>query len=197
MNKTLLYIVGTLILLVIAWMLLIRAYFPVSFNFSLPLENVAAVGAAQNVGTTTISARYGGSLSVRNFLKDPDMVKVISLQVDSTFPEPDYSLGSLPYGVDGFATTSSLVPVPDSLTRGYEMLYLSSQKTFSIFIYKEPIGQVRQKMTQDLEERLGLSASDICNVLAFVWITPLANKLYLQKNVGFPGCPLAVVLPTN
>lgn len=137
-----------------------------------------------------------GEITVRNFLSDADVIKTTPTAMsDDVTSLPFYSLGMQPYGDSNvFASSSTSLP-PTALEKGYEINFEPHTRAFTIFIFKEPIGEVRRAMTNDLAQRLGVEAHDLCNLVAYVWVSPLANKLFTARNIGFSGCAGAPVFP--
>lgn len=70
----------------------------------------------------------------------------------------------------------------------YEINYLSSDHTFTVVLAKEPIGEMRRKAADDLAQRLGVSASDLCALDALVVAPRWVSDYYADQNLGFPGC---------
>ncbi len=205
MNTTLKYLFAAslaVIIGVLAWLFLAKpSHAPTTGTATttpaLPSAgSVPASGGTASGGVapgTTVTTQDGTTLSVQDFTSASDVVSVPAYTRSGVAEEPYYSLGSLLLG----EATSSGSELPTALTRGYEMLYFPDEGAFSIFIYREPIGAMRLQMAQDLARRLGITQAQLCSLVAYVRISPLANQSYVGENVGFPGCPGAVDLPTN
>lgn len=147
--------------------------------------------AAQTPAEKQITVAGAGA--VRDFSADTDVVPVTSITRQGNPSETYYSLGAAPYEPASVATSSATVP--SALDKGYEILYFPSNTSFSIFLYKEPVSDVRKAMAADLAKRLDIPDTALCNLAAFVWVSPSANTFYSGKNVGFPGCAGAVHFP--
>lgn len=131
-------------------------------------------------------------LSVRDFISDDDVIKFD----DEKLGEVYYSLGSIPYVLYNAALNEEVYSrIPTSEERGFEIQYYTSTETFQIFIYREPISEVRRQMANDLLGRLGIAQNELCSVIASVRVVKSANEFYSGRNLGFPGCPGATKLP--
>jgi hypothetical protein len=207
MNRAIIYMAGIVLLLLFLGSVVFFGLFPGtsgSPQTNTPVENpfggtgasgFPAPSGGTGVETPASISTQGGSVKARDFLKDPDVVKVTPEAKFGAQNEPYYLLGSLPYGYEGTVATTSLVSIPDPVALGYEIQYLPSQNSFSIFIYREPIEATREKMAADLAKRIGVYAGDLCSLFAIVRVAPIASPLYGDKNVGFPDCPGATEIP--
>jgi len=74
----------------------------------------------------------------------------------------------------------------------YEVFYLPLDQSFSVVLLKEPIGEIRRKVADDMKNKLGVSSKDLCALIAEVTVPYFVNDFYSTKNLGFPGCPGAV-----
>ncbi|TSD05418.1 MAG: hypothetical protein Greene07147_739 [Parcubacteria group bacterium Greene0714_7] len=74
----------------------------------------------------------------------------------------------------------------------YEFGYIPDEQRIYVYIYKEPIGEIRRKSTDNLMQRLGLSEKDICTLDILVVAPRWVSEYYADKNLGFPGCPGAI-----
>ncbi|MEK7063757.1 MAG: hypothetical protein AAB955_03665 [Patescibacteria group bacterium] len=148
-------------------------------------------GGAVSSKTFVVASAKGGTMEVRNMYEDPDTLMITSPRATSSVY---YSLGSAPLTeIDGMGTTTP--GTLSALERGFEILYFPEEGSFSIALLKEPIAETRRSMVIDLEQRLGISGSDLCDLVAEVLVAPAASQFYAYKNVGFPGCPGATRLP--
>lgn len=207
MNKKLLIGLGILFAIIGIAVAFVFTRSPAPVNPTPPAATLPSAGSAPSSGTVDVGTQNGSpnvtfsvagpkgsSISVRDFVSDADVVSVATTSRSGVEAAPYYSLGSLPYGVAPSLATESL---PSSVNRGYEILYFPDSKVFSIFLYAEPIGATRLRMQQDLEQRLSVSAAQLCNLVSYVRVSPLANVFYAGKNIGFSGCPGAMTLPLN
>ena len=208
MNKAWLYIVGVLALLFLGGVVVFQysaapAQTPAGTDTNATQTYGGSQGsvfrgtpAIQGQGTQAASEKQitvAGAGAVRDFSKDTDIVPITSITRQGNPSEMYYSLGTAPYEPSSVGTSSATVP--SALDKGYEILYFPSNTSFSIFLYKEPVSDVRKAMAADLAERLNIPDTALCNLAAFVWVSPRANTFYSGKNVGFPGCPGAVKFP--
>jgi hypothetical protein len=140
-------------------------------------------------------AALGGTMRVRNFLADSDVIRVSPITRGGTEADDYYVLGSQPY--ENVASTTPKRPtLPAAETRGYQIDFFPTEGTFTIFIYREPVGPMRDLAAADASKRLGISTTKLCRIIAVVWISGLADssRTYAGKNVGLPHCPGAYPL---
>jgi hypothetical protein len=212
MNKTTYLIAGIVILLVALGSIVFFAFtgtstpspfgggtLPDTNPFGGPVTSFPTNGTNHPPSTAEPDiaiAGKSGQLQVRDFQKDADVVSAMPAGKQGIQADTYLVLGSMPYEPVAATTTATSSPaLPDALSHGYEIQYFPEEQSFSIFIYKEPIGDVRKAMASDLADRLGISLSDLCNLYAIVRIAPIANTHYAGGNVGFPQCPGATLFP--
>lgn len=159
-------------------------------NFTQPRPGQTTTGTT-TVETTEVTLGDLKPALVRNFLKDADSIPMIDEQTGEVY----FSIGSLPEYGSTTASEARLASIPFSEERKYEMLYFPSTGSFIIFIFSEPIAELRRTMTTDLATRLGVSDQEVCYVLATVRVTASANQFYSGRNIGFSGCKNADKLP--
>jgi hypothetical protein len=62
-------------------------------------------------------------------------------------------------------------------------------------IYQEPVGEVRKAAMDDLASKLGIGGINLCALAVDVNVYYETSPLYAARNIGFPGCPGATMLP--
>lgn len=147
--------------------------------FSDPKSNTIAPTSNRNNQTVTGSApstisirTLNGFVDVRDFTKDVDVR--ITTEGDSFY---------IAYPAEGASTYQTLE---------YEIDYIPNEQRISVLIYKEPIGEIRLKIANDLTQRLSVSPLELCALDVLVVAPRWVNDYYADKNLGFPGCPGAV-----
>ena len=88
--------------------------------------------------------------------------------------------------ISGFTAGS---PSPEIESSPYVITYIAQDKSFTISLFKEPIGETRKAAETELLSKLGISEAAACN-LRYVVLTPWwVNSFYSGKNLGFSFCP--------
>jgi len=77
----------------------------------------------------------------------------------------------------------------------YQIFYTDSDLSFTITLYKEPIGQYRKQAEQELMQKLGTNETIMCNLNYTVATVNGLEPAYDGVNLGFSFCPGATVLP--
>lgn len=80
-------------------------------------------------------------------------------------------------------------------TTPYLIMYIESTRFFTIELVQEPIGEARTQAELYLEQRLGLSPSDLCKLNYTLSVPVSVSQEYAGRNLGFSFCPGATVLP--
>ncbi len=120
--------------------------------------------------TITVPARGTGSpITVADFIHN-----------GVTVPDPS-NVGN--YYLTSFSSTE------------YAISYNSSTQFFTIALEQEPIGQARRDAEQALQQALGISSSQLCNLNYYLGTDDHTNSTYAGKNLGFSFCPGATLLP--
>lgn len=132
-------------------------------------ENQGAVGAPK--GTIPIRTLDGFS-NVRDFTKDAD----VGMTVEG----------------DAFYITSPSDIALSERDLEYEISYIPDEQRLIAAIFREPIAEVRLKISAELTKRLGVSTIELCALDILVVVPRWANDYYADTNLGFPGCPGAV-----
>lgn len=153
----------------------------VQTNVGLPVADqttfTQTVGGTQQADRLPLAVMGGGTIVVNNFLKDP--------QTAQNPLNRDYF--GLNYSIDqrGSAITQS----------PFIIMYIASTQYFNIELLQEPLGQVRELAQQYLEQRLGISAFDLCRLNYTVGTPSNVSQLYGGINLGFSFCTGATKLP--
>lgn len=125
--------------------------------------------AVPNAASTISVRTLNGFVDVRDFTKDVGVAT--TTEGDSFY---------VAYPAEGVSAYKKL---------DYEIDYIPSEHRISILIYKEPIGDIRRQVSDDLAKRLGVSPLELCALDVLVVAPRWVNEYYADKNLGFPGCP--------
>ena len=141
---------------------------------SLPVaQNTSPDGTSRPVSYVS----SGDTLFVNNFLENAD-----------TYSDPVnpgyYSLG---YPLNQTTTGTSSPP--------YLIMYIKTTQFFTIELLQEPIGETRTQVELFLEQRLGLTQNDLCELNYTISAPVSVSQEYAGRNLGFSFCPGATVLP--
>ncbi len=124
--------------------------------------------SAGNSSTKLLEVRTaGGSVMVKDFTKSSDVAS----------------------STDNFSVSYPKGTEPGTLEAEYQIYFFPFDKSILVSILKEPIGEIRRKAADDLAARLGVSAKDLCKLVAEVDIPRGVNDFYTGMSLGFPGCP--------
>jgi hypothetical protein len=165
------------------------------------LNMPAATPSTQNVGTTStggitsnpstvvvpgtsqpgtqtgsafvVASQSSGSVEVQDFTKDPDT------KTSPNIPGAYFLAG----GLD---------PVETGAT--FSIMYVESDKSFTISLLQEPLGEVRRQAEASLLKKLNISEAAACNLLYTVLVPVRVNEYYAGKNLKFSFCPGAEAL---
>lgn len=140
-----------------------------TYSSALGNENQDTVGTP--AGTISIHALDGFS-NVRDFTKDVD----VGMTVEG----------------DAFYITSPSDITLSERDLEYEISYTPDEKRIVVAIFREPIGEVRRKVSSELAKRLGISSMELCALDVLVIAPRWVSDYYADTNLGFPGCPGAV-----
>lgn len=145
----------------------------------LPIVGPTPVPAS-NAGVTTVPtqklslpAADGGTITVDNFLNSPDTA---ADPVNQGYYSLNYS-------------------IPAATSSPYLITYIASTHYFNIELLQEPLGQTRELAQQYLEQRLGISASDLCKLNYTISAPSSVSSFYGGVSLGFSVCPDAITLP--
>ncbi|MFA5876869.1 MAG: hypothetical protein WC880_00700 [Candidatus Paceibacterota bacterium] len=154
-------------------------YFSSLLPFSNSKESSATLSSDQDTQNDimktsgTIPLRtLSGVIEVRDFTKDIDV---------ATTSEGDAFLIAFPKEFE-FSDTDLQ----------YEISYVPDEQRIYLSIFKEPIGDIRRRASDDLMQRLRVSLHELCTFDTLVVAPRWVNQYYADKNLGFPGCPGAV-----
>ncbi len=148
-----------------------------SVTNSFPLSQTSSTqtsGSNSSDQLLTVKTTTGSTVAVKNFEISPSTVK-------------DPSNQGYYYLSGGANVVTSKAP--------YQIFYDSQYDYFGITLYKEPLGQYRQQAELELEQALGLTQDQMCDLNYDISAGPGINDLYSSENVGFSFCPGAVALP--
>jgi hypothetical protein len=147
-------------------------------NISVPGGNNTVV-AGNNSSTTLVQDKItlpldsGKTAQVRDFFQYP------TTKQDPSNPSNYHLTGAV-----GLAQKDT----------AYSIVYSKKDQSFTIGIWKEPVGDIRQQAERDLQEKLGLQEPIMCRLRYTVLIPNDVNAVYIGKNIGFSFCPGATAL---
>lgn len=78
---------------------------------------------------------------------------------------------------------------------GFEILYSSTDGSFTISIEKKPLSVYREKASQYFLQLFNVSQLDACKLHVLVGVPAEVDQKLAGKNVGFSFCPDSVTLP--
>lgn len=140
-------------------------------NATLPSSQGTQTDMLKTTGTIPVQT-LGGVMEARDFTKDSDV---------ATTTEDDAFFVAVPKEFE-FSDTGLQ----------YEFGYIPDEQRIYVFLYTEPIGEIRRKATDDLAQRLNLSAKELCTLDVLVIAPRWVSEYYVDTNLGFPRCPGAV-----
>ncbi len=151
------------------------AFVPTSTTTTtLPIAQNTVVATTTSAYAFSVPSTDGKIIPTRNFLSDSSVAK----------DEGDETYYALSGGLDPSQTGSP-----------YQIGYDGDTQTFYILLYKNPVDQYRLQAQQELEQKLGISAQDMCRLDAFVVTMPGVADAYLHTNLKFSFCRGATALP--
>lgn len=119
----------------------------------------------------------GATLTVRNFINDPDTVA-------DPQNEGYYHLGEH-FPLDG----SPVETYPP-----FTIMYVVQTQYFNISLTSEPISKARSDAEQYLLTHLGLSEEQLCQIDYMVSVPYFINQFYTSQDLRFSFCPGSVPL---
>jgi uncharacterized membrane protein YdfJ with MMPL/SSD domain len=132
-------------------------------------------GSTKSSGSgMTVQSLTGQNIQVNDFLHDP-----------ATQKDPSNANS---YYLSGLFTLSNKNPP-------YSIEYVTSNQSFTIGLWTEPLKQTRQAAEQDLMSKLGITQQEMCQLRYYVSVPYSISPIYEGKNLGFSFCPGAVNLP--
>ncbi len=180
MNKIffiILLFAGIVLGVLLLWYFFLRIGEPaqeVPTNVGLPIAPQYAVPASDSKPIQgqqlTLVAPNGGTVTVLNFLDDPETVADPN---NSGYYNMGYSVGTSPYLIT----------------------YIASTQYFNIVLLQEPIGQTRELAEQYLKQHLGISNSDLCRLNYTIGAPTFVSGFYGGASLGFSFCLGATKLP--
>ncbi|MDB5190143.1 MAG: hypothetical protein JWN49_469 [Parcubacteria group bacterium] len=140
-------------------------------------------GVATGTSTgMTINGQNGTVIATKNFIDNGITIK------DVENPGTYLVAGQLGYCLPN-------IPCTAAANAEFNILYDSNANQFIIALLTEPLGRARKDAQAFLAKTLGLSNSDLCSLKYYITTTYTVNETYAGDNLGFNGCPGAVVLP--
>jgi hypothetical protein len=185
MNKKLLIILGTTIA-AIGFLVLIFIIFW-NTNTQSPTRGEQGIrtstgvtfptpGAGNNpVDTIPITIENGESLQIKDFIHDPETAED---SVNAGY----YHLGR--HFIDGVGEN-----IP------YTIDYIDTTDFFNIVLYQEPIAASRKAAEQYLMLHLGISQSQMCELIYTVSVPHTVSEFYTSQDLRFSFCPGSVSIP--
>lgn len=143
-----------------------------------PYTDVLPLGGV--TGGLTLASVDGGTIGVKDFLKDP---ATVADQVIKGY----YYLG--------YHTAEGLSDPTATDTPPYVISYTADTQYFNVALLREPIGAVRKEVEQYLALHLGISETELCRLKYMVSTPERVNATFASRNLGFSQCPGAAVLP--
>lgn len=141
---------------------------------SIPSNNTVTTGSVPTPGTTqtalSVQGINGATIAIKDFI-----------HASSTVVDPN-NQGQ--YFLNNTGKQKSVVP--------YNILYVAADQSFTIALLQEPIGDSRRQAESALQNSLGISESDMCNLRYRVLVSHSVNSYYSGKNLGFSFCPDAI-----
>lgn len=171
MTKILFWTFGTVITLVIVF-LFVQTFWG---SETPPLDEYTDLPAQPGGGN---GAPVGSSGSP-GFLNSPAVT-----------PDPNnaghYFIGPHPYVGVPDPTASENIP--------YLIVYSENDNSFTIGLQQEPIAETRRAAERLLQQELGLSEAQMCDLNATVSVPYYVNQRFAGADLKFSFCPNAVVL---
>lgn len=127
----------------------------------------------QTAASLLVASVSGGTVSVIDFTKDPDT------KTTSNIPDSYFLSG----GLDPSESGSS-----------FSIMYVSTDQSFTISLWQEPLGDVRRQAEAALIRKLGISQEVACALRYTVLVPYKVNPYYAGKNLGLSFCPGAEAL---
>ena len=128
----------------------------------------------QSSSSTTSQQQNGtGALTAKDFLHASD-----------TYADPN-NAGQ--YFLAGTGKNASSSPP-------YNILYVAADQSFTVALLSEPLASVREQAQAALQNSLGISQGDMCNLRYTVLVPQEVNPYYSGQNLGFSFCTGSVAL---
>ncbi|MDO8407703.1 MAG: hypothetical protein Q7S95_00495 [bacterium] len=171
MSKPAIIISGVVAVLLIA--ILAFFFYPSSVPTSNPTSGSgqSSLPVAGSSATTSGTPGSTTSPSIESLLQSPDTIKL---------GPDDYLL----------AETASRFE-----SQEYQITYHVPDKTYTVSLATEPLGETRQNAEQRFLSLLAVTEDQACALHVNVTTFYSVNQQYAGKNLGFSFCPGATVLP--
>ncbi len=151
----------------------------VSTGGTVNVPSQTSSSTSSGVATKPLSSPDGGSVAVKDFLKDPATVK-------DPLNKGHYFIGPHPReGVEDATASDN----PE-----YVIEYSDADQSFTISLMQEPLAQTRLDMEKYLMNKLGISQSDMCHLNYLVSVPTTVNTYYAGYSLGFSFCADSVAL---
>lgn len=154
-------------------------YFFIPKQVSLPGGTQGSVSFPQADDTVPVQTPKDGSLSVNDFLSDPQTV-------EDPNNEGHYYLGShFPLG----EVTEPVTP-PE-----YVIEYSASTNLFNVGLFSQPLATARLHAEEQLMQELNITQEQMCSLNYMVSTPTWISETYGGVSLGFSFCPGSVDLP--
>lgn len=179
MNKNIVIIFGILTVL----LLVVLIFFTLSKNSEAPVNQgnnfptTTPVVPAPTATTLMLSLSSGGTVPVKNFLRDTETV------TDATNKGYYYLGNHIPQDTS--------TPPPNL---PYVIEYIESTQYFNISLLREPLADSRIQAEQYMLEHLGISKENMCKLKYTVSVPNFVNTTLAGGSLGFSFCPGAIKL---
>jgi hypothetical protein len=153
---------------------------------STSVSTSPSTSAASATSTTLlVPTRWGGYTGVEDFLHNGETVP------DTVNPGRYYLAGSI-----GYCLADGTCP-SGYKTSDFTITYSASTGVFNVTLLTNPLSTAREEAQTFLTSRLGATQNQMCNLLYYVWVSPLLDTtgIYGGVNVGWSFCPGETTLP--
>lgn len=147
-----------------------------------PVSTTTATTGGE-VDTLELPASGGGSVVVKDFINNGSTIP------DTANPGRYLLAGDLGYCPEG-SNACKAAPAENFL-----VYYNSDEQSFTIALTDEPLGEARRAAERFMEETLGITKPQLCQLVYYVGVDSYTNEQYAGKNLGFSFCPGATKLP--
>ncbi len=127
----------------------------------------------QTAASLLVGSVSGGTVSVTDFTKDPET------KTTPNIPDSYFLSG----GLD-----------PNTTGASFSIMYVSTDQSFTISLWQEPLGEVRRQAETELLKKLGVAQGVACGLRYTVLVPYKVNPYYAGKNLGLSFCPGAEAL---
>ncbi|MDB5244913.1 MAG: hypothetical protein JWN90_18 [Parcubacteria group bacterium] len=146
---------------------------------SFPIASTTP-GATAGSPTMSVAGKDGRVVTVNNFVNAPGTVA-------EPYTQGEYVVADDCANNDGCTKASN--------GTGFRVVYDERNQSFNVLLLAEPLKDSRKNAQQFLMQSLGIKAASLCSLNATVGTIQAVNGTYAGEELGFNGCPGAVVLP--